>query len=134
MVNKRLTPLQVVAPSRISPPKISVRSAAAEALGARQNAAIADWWPMRSGRPCEGDFGTARCREPHSVIRPLSSRWHSPIRCPDPNPGGTSLGLSMSHDIVVKQRGGTIDVETEPGRFTEFIIVLPRTNGFQNKN
>jgi chemotaxis protein histidine kinase CheA len=33
----------------------------------------------------------------------------------------------MSHDIVVKQHGGTIDVETEPGFFTEFKTVLPRT-------
>ena len=33
----------------------------------------------------------------------------------------------MSHDIVVKQHGGTIDVVTEPGVFTEFIITLPRS-------
>jgi signal transduction histidine kinase len=32
----------------------------------------------------------------------------------------------MSHDIVVKQHQGTIEVETEPGVFTEFIITLPR--------
>jgi signal transduction histidine kinase len=46
---------------------------------------------------------------------------------------GTGLGLSMTHDIIVKQHGGTIDVESEPGCFTEFIIVLPRTNNFQNR-
>ncbi len=45
---------------------------------------------------------------------------------------GTGLGLSMSHDIVVKQHGGTIDVETEPGVFTEFIVTLPRATGAQN--
>jgi signal transduction histidine kinase len=33
----------------------------------------------------------------------------------------------MSHDIVVKQHGGKIDVITESGAFTEFIITLPRT-------
>jgi len=33
----------------------------------------------------------------------------------------------MSHDIIVKQHGGSIDVETERGLFTEFKIVLPRT-------
>jgi signal transduction histidine kinase len=33
----------------------------------------------------------------------------------------------MSHDIVVKQHGGTIDVDTAPGIFTEFIITLLRT-------
>jgi PAS domain S-box-containing protein len=41
---------------------------------------------------------------------------------------GTGLGLSMSHDIIVKQHGGIIDVETEFGHFTEFKIVLPRTS------
>jgi two-component system, NtrC family, sensor kinase len=39
---------------------------------------------------------------------------------------GTGLGLSMSHDIIVKQHGGTIEVETEQGQFTEFRIILPR--------
>ncbi len=39
---------------------------------------------------------------------------------------GTGLGLSISHDIVVKQHGGSIEVETEPGHYTEFRIVLPR--------
>jgi signal transduction histidine kinase len=34
----------------------------------------------------------------------------------------------MTHDIIVKQHGGRIDVETEPGAFTEFIITLPRGN------
>jgi len=36
------------------------------------------------------------------------------------------LGLSLSHDIIVKQHGGEIKFETEPGEYTEFIIVLPK--------
>jgi signal transduction histidine kinase len=32
----------------------------------------------------------------------------------------------MSHDIIVKQHGGRIGVQTEPGLFTEFIVTLPR--------
>ncbi|MBB4372378.1 GAF domain-containing protein [Bradyrhizobium sp. cir1] len=40
---------------------------------------------------------------------------------------GTGLGLSICHDIVVKQHGGRIEVDTEPGDYTEFIITLPRT-------
>ena len=40
---------------------------------------------------------------------------------------GTGLGLSISHDIIVKQHGGSIEVDTKPGAFTEFRIVLPRT-------
>jgi signal transduction histidine kinase len=38
---------------------------------------------------------------------------------------GTGLDLSLSHDIVVKQHAGTIEVDTRPGEFTEFKIVLP---------
>ncbi len=42
---------------------------------------------------------------------------------------GTGLGLSMTHDIVVTEHGGTLDVESAPGEFTEFRIVLPRAGG-----
>ena len=52
----------------------------------------------------------------------------NPFFTTKPSGEGTGLGLSMSHDIVVKQHGGSIDVETEPGVFTEFRIVLPRTS------
>ena len=38
---------------------------------------------------------------------------------------GTGLGLSMTDDIIVKQHGGRIDVESEPGVFTEIIVTLP---------
>src|SRR5262249_42497791 len=40
---------------------------------------------------------------------------------------GTGLGLSISHDIIVKQHSGIIEVDTEPGTFTDFRIILPRT-------
>ncbi len=40
---------------------------------------------------------------------------------------GTGLGLSISHDIIVTQHAGSIEVDTQPGEFTEFRIILPRT-------
>jgi hypothetical protein len=35
----------------------------------------------------------------------------------------------MTYDIVVKQHGGRIDVETESGSYTEFVVILPRDEG-----
>ena len=39
---------------------------------------------------------------------------------------GTGLGLSLSYDIVVKQHGGELTVDSEPGKFTAFRVTLPR--------
>jgi signal transduction histidine kinase len=56
----------------------------------------------------------------------VKEKMFNPFFTTKPAGEGTGLGLSMSHDIVVKQHGGTIDVTTEPGAFTEFVITLPR--------
>jgi GAF domain-containing protein len=56
----------------------------------------------------------------------LKEKIFNPFFTTKPAGEGTGLGLSMSHDIVVKQHRGTIDVVSEPGAFTEFRIVLPR--------
>jgi signal transduction histidine kinase len=61
----------------------------------------------------------------------VKEKMFNPFFTTKPAGEGTGLGLSMSHDIVVKQHGGTIDVQTEPGVFTEFIITLPRTAAAQ---
>ncbi len=63
----------------------------------------------------------------------VKQKMFNPFFTTKPAGEGTGLGLSMSHDIIVKQHGGSIDVETEPGRFTEFTIVLPRTSNLQDK-
>jgi signal transduction histidine kinase len=57
----------------------------------------------------------------------VKEKMFNPFFTTKPAGEGTGLGLSMSHDIVVKQHGGKIDIDTEPGAFTEFTITLPRT-------
>jgi signal transduction histidine kinase len=61
----------------------------------------------------------------------VKEKMFNPFFTTKPAGEGTGLGLSMSHDIIVKQHAGKIDVETEPGAFTEFIITLPRTAAAQ---
>ena len=56
----------------------------------------------------------------------VKARIFNPFFTTKPAGEGTGLGLSLSHDIVVKQHGGTLEVDTEPGAFTEFRLVLPR--------
>ena len=71
-----------------------------------------------------------RIRDNGTGIPPeVREKMFNPFFTTKPTGEGTGLGLSMTHDIIVKQHGGRIDVETEPGAFTEFIITLPRNNG-----
>jgi signal transduction histidine kinase len=60
------------------------------------------------------------------IPQEVKEKIFSPFFTTKPAGEGTGLGLSMSHDIVVKQHGGKIEVNTTPGASTEFIITLPR--------
>ena len=62
------------------------------------------------------------------IAAEVREKMFNPFFTTKPTGEGTGLGLSMAHDIIVKQHGGRIDVLTEPGSFTEFIITLPRAN------
>jgi two-component system NtrC family sensor kinase len=76
-----------------------------------------------------GDKVEIRIRDNGTGIpEEVREKIFNPFFTTKPTGEGTGLGLSMSYDIVVKQHGGSIDVETEPGLFTEFKIVLPRAS------
>src|SRR5579872_5481230 len=81
-----------------------------------------------------GSHVEIRIRDNGTGIPPdVKERMFNPFFTTKPAGEGTGLGLSMSHDIIVKQHGGTIDVDTQPGVFTEFKIILPRTSILSNK-
>jgi signal transduction histidine kinase/DNA-binding FrmR family transcriptional regulator len=74
-----------------------------------------------------GDSVEIRIRDNGTGIPPeVKEKMFTPFFTTKPAGEGTGLGLSISHDIIVKQHGGSIEVETQPGEFTEFRIVLPR--------
>jgi PAS domain S-box-containing protein len=74
-----------------------------------------------------GDRVEIRIRDNGIGIPPeVRDKMFNPFFTTKPAGEGTGLGLSISHDIIVKQHAGAIEVETEPGEFTEFRIILPR--------
>jgi two-component system NtrC family sensor kinase len=74
-----------------------------------------------------GDRVEIRIRDNGTGIPPeVKEKMFNPFFTTKPAGEGTGLGLSISHDIIVKQHGGSIEVDTRPGAFTEFRIVLPR--------
>jgi two-component system NtrC family sensor kinase len=69
-----------------------------------------------------------RVRDNGTGIPPESrDKLFQPFFTTKPTGEGTGLGLSISFDIVTQQHGGTIEVDSMLGEFTEFTIRLPRS-------
>ena len=78
-----------------------------------------------------GDRVEIRIRDNGTGIPPdVKEKMFNPFFTTKPAGEGTGLGLSISHDIIVKQHGGSIEVDTQPGEFTEIKIILPRAAVF----
>ena len=74
-----------------------------------------------------GDSVEIRIRDNGAGMPPeVKEKMFNPFFTTKPAGEGTGLGLSISHDIVVKQHGGSIEVETQTGEFTEIRIILAR--------
>src|SRR5208282_2685293 len=68
-----------------------------------------------------------RVRDNGTGIPPeIRDKLFQPFFTTKPTGEGTGLGLSISWDIVTQQHGGTIEVDSRVGEFTEFAIRLPR--------
>jgi signal transduction histidine kinase len=78
-----------------------------------------------------GDRVEITIRDNGAGIPPeVRDKMFNPFFTTKPAGEGTGLGLSISHDIIVKQHGGSIEVDTQPGEFTEIRIILPRAATF----
>ena len=74
-----------------------------------------------------GDQVEIRVRDNGTGIQAeVRDKIFEPFFTTKPAGEGTGLGLSLSYDIVVKQHGGQLSVDSEPRNFTEFTITLPR--------
>src|SRR6202035_40014 len=82
-----------------------------------------------------GDRVEIRIRDNGTGISPeVRDKLFNPFFTTKPAGEGTGLGLSISHDIIVKQHGGSIEIDTLLGEFTEFKIILPRAAAFAAKS
>jgi two-component system NtrC family sensor kinase len=78
-----------------------------------------------------GDRVEIRIRDNGAGITPdVKEKMFNPFFTTKPTGEGTGLGLSISHDIIVKQHAGSIEVDTQPGEFTEIRVILPRAAAF----
>ena len=69
-----------------------------------------------------------RVRDNGTGIAPeIRDKLFQPFFTTKPTGEGTGLGLSISYDIVTQEHGGTIEVDSQVGAFTEFTIRLPRS-------
>jgi signal transduction histidine kinase len=93
-----------------------------------QDTAEAGFRPtLRVATKEEGDGIEVRVRDNGTGIAPeIRDKLFQPFFTTKPTGEGTGLGLSISYDVVTQQHGGVIEVESEPGSFTEFIVRLPR--------
>src|SRR5262249_54004815 len=74
-----------------------------------------------------GEAVEVRVRDNGTGILPeIREKLFQPFVTTKPTGEGTGLGLSIAWDIVTQQHGGTIEVDSGEGEFTEFTIRLPR--------
>ena len=59
------------------------------------------------------------------IPKNLQQKIFQPFFTTKPTGQGTGLGLALAYDIIINDHGGTIDLVSEEGEFTEFFFTVP---------
>ncbi len=94
----------------------------------QDNAAEAGFEPTLQVTTCDLDDAVEIRVRDNGIGIPadIRDKLFQPFFTTKPTGEGTGLGLSISYDIVTKQHGGSISVDSKVGEFSEFAIRLPR--------
>lgn len=97
------------------------------ALKERQRQAGPDYTPILTATTLKSaDHVEIRIRDNATGIpADQIEKVFQPFFTTKPTGSGTGLGLSISYEIVTQGHGGHMDVRSQVGEFTEFIIELP---------
>jgi len=105
-------------PGRVNQVFVNLISNAADAMDGKGEL----WLTTRK----EGSHVVVTVKDSGTGIPPeVMKRLFTPFFTTKPGEKGTGLGLSLSKDIVERQHGGTITVESTPGQGATFIVKLP---------
>ena len=66
------------------------------------------------------------CDNGNGIPEKIKDKLFQPFFTTKPTGEGTGLGLSLSYDIITKEHSGQIKFESIDGKYTEFIITLPK--------
>ncbi|MFI5153640.1 MAG: ATP-binding protein [Chitinophagales bacterium] len=67
------------------------------------------------------------------IPRKIMDKIFQPFFTSKPAGQGTGLGLSLAYDIIVKEHGGELTMNSEEGNLAEFVIRFPLTNSTEQK-
>jgi two-component system NtrC family sensor kinase len=128
-LDRQLAPIEIV-PQDITRVLLNLISNGFYAAAKQSRDANGAFRPMLKVTTCDlGEVVEVRVRDNGTGIpSEYRDRLFQPFFTTKPTGEGTGLGLSISYDIVTQQHGGTIEVDTAFGEFTEFTIRLPRTD------
>jgi signal transduction histidine kinase len=120
-------------PQAISRVLINLFTNAFYAVQQRQKAEPAHYMPeVQVHTSCHDGQVKVRIRDNGvGIPEAIRTKVFQPFFTTKPTGEGTGLGLSLSYDIITKGHGGSLSVDSEEGKFTEFTIELPQRSSYQ---